>query len=238
VRQLARFLEPGVEGLTRLTFAVPTFEAVGLEEIPAALGQDDGSVLRAERARSNQSLFFEVPDASACAVRVVAQIMQVALRHDPKRADRPQYAAFAAIDLVDAIALANRSALTSARQVDVPGEHVARVAFSVAVALTRTASAAAIPIPGTAAVPSLVRPGVVPVPHDRLLPANGWPPCAPERLLQRMCARATAATHAGLGAQRKSGYEGWPVVVLWKRRRQAVAPRRASGGAVGFRSLL
>lgn len=144
--------------------SVVTFVAVGLEEIPPALGEDDGPVLRAERARSNQSLFFEMPDAPAHAARVVAQIVQVALRHDPKRADRPQHAAFAAIDLVDAIALANRSALTSAWQVDILREHVTRVMCLVAVAVTRTASAAAIPIRRTAAIAILVS-RVVPVEH-------------------------------------------------------------------------
>jgi len=58
--------------LAGLVFAVVTFEAVGLKKIPTALGQDDGPVLRAERARSNQSLFSETPDAPARAVRVVA----------------------------------------------------------------------------------------------------------------------------------------------------------------------
>ena len=49
VRQLARLPEAGVEGLARLVRAVVAFATVGLEEVPAALSQDDGAVVRAER---------------------------------------------------------------------------------------------------------------------------------------------------------------------------------------------
>src|SRR5690348_813502 len=43
VRQLSRLPEAGVEGLARLVGALRAFVSVGFKEIPAALGQDNGS---------------------------------------------------------------------------------------------------------------------------------------------------------------------------------------------------
>ena len=49
VRQLARLPEARVEGLAGFVGALVTLVAIGFEEVPAALGQDDGAVVRAER---------------------------------------------------------------------------------------------------------------------------------------------------------------------------------------------
>lgn len=196
VRQLARFPETGAEGLVGLVFAVMTFEAVGLEEIPPALGQDDGPVLRAERARSNQSSFFEMPGASTPLARIVDQIVEIGLGHDSKRADRPQHAAFAAIDLVDPIALSNRPALTSARQVDVlvSTSRGSRSSFRSRSLLPPR------PLRLRSHEPSRSR---LSLPRGSYLShiATSFQPTrgrlnAIEWLLQRMCARAIAAAHA------------------------------------------
>jgi hypothetical protein len=60
VCQFARLPEAGVERLAGFVRALGTFVAIGFEEVPAALGQDDGSVVRAERTAANQ------PSSSRC----------------------------------------------------------------------------------------------------------------------------------------------------------------------------
>ena len=45
VRQLARLSEAGIEGLSRFVAAFVAFVAVGLEEVSAALGQDDRAIV-------------------------------------------------------------------------------------------------------------------------------------------------------------------------------------------------
>jgi hypothetical protein len=71
--------------------AVRTFVAIGLEQIPAALGQDHGPVLRVERACPNQAFLFEVSHGQPRVLGVVAQVMEVALGYDAKRTDRAEH---------------------------------------------------------------------------------------------------------------------------------------------------
>ena len=95
--------------------------------------------------RANQPLVLQMPEATSRAAGVVAEVVQIALGHDPKRADGRQRAALVAVDLVDAVALANRPTLASARQVEILREDVARVAVLVPIAIaaaTTTADAA------------------------------------------------------------------------------------------------
>ena len=61
VRQLARLSDAGVEGLAGLVGAVVALVAVGLEQVASAVGQDDGAVVRAERATCESA--FVVRDA-------------------------------------------------------------------------------------------------------------------------------------------------------------------------------
>ena len=166
VRQLARLPEAGVEGLAGFVAALGTFVAIGFEEVPAALGQDDGSVVRAERTAANQPLVLQMPNATARIAGLVAQVVEVALGHNPKRADGPEHAALGAVDLVDAVALSDRPTLASAREVEIPGEHVARVTVFVAVAFAAPTTTAEIAVPRSAAI-AVVASRIVPVPHGQ-----------------------------------------------------------------------
>ena len=142
MRQLARLPEAGVERLAGFVRALGTFVAIGFEELPAALGQDDGSVVRAERTAANQPLVLQMPKATAGIAGLVAQVVEIALGYDPKRADGPEHPALGSVDLVDAVALLDRPPLGSTREVEIPGEHVARVTVFIAVAFAAPAATA------------------------------------------------------------------------------------------------
>jgi hypothetical protein len=139
VRQLARLSEAGVEPLARLTRAFVSLVPIRLEEIPAALRQDDSAVVRAEWTRAQQALLFEVALGSAS---VLAAVVEIAFRHDSERTDGGEHAAFRAVDLVHAIALSHRPALASPRQVEILCEHIARVAIGGMTAFAAPATAA------------------------------------------------------------------------------------------------
>jgi hypothetical protein len=114
-----------------------------LEQVPAALGEDHCSVVRAERRRVQQALSFEVALGSAS---VLSAVMDVALGHDAKGADSREHPASGAVDLVHAIAVPHWRALTAAWKGDVLREHIVRVALvqMIAVADARTAAAASV----------------------------------------------------------------------------------------------
>jgi len=61
VRQLARLPEAGPERLTRLVRAVVAFVSIGFEEISPAVRQDDGTVVRTELRRTQQTFLLKVP---------------------------------------------------------------------------------------------------------------------------------------------------------------------------------
>jgi hypothetical protein len=82
--------------------------------------------------------------------------------------------AFDAVDLVDAVALADRPTLAPARQVEVLREHVAPVAFLIPIAITRTAASTEVAVPGIVTI-ALAVPGIVPVPHVWILPISCRP---------------------------------------------------------------
>ena len=77
--------------------------------------------------------------------------MEIALGHDAKGTDGGEYAAFSAVDLVHAIAVSYRAALTSARQVEILREHVARITVGWLVAFAAPAAAAAVSVAEVAA---------------------------------------------------------------------------------------
>jgi hypothetical protein len=66
--------------------------------------------------------------------------VEIALGYNPKGADNPEHAALGPVDLVDAVALSDRPTLGSTREVEIPGEYVAR--FTVFATLALAAPAA------------------------------------------------------------------------------------------------
>ena len=135
VRQLARLPEAGVEGLAGFVGAVVTLVAVGLEQVTSAVRQVTARSSELSGLRANQPLASRDARGSDASFGIVAQVVQIALGHNPKRANGRQHAALGAVDLVDTVALPNRPALASARQVEVPREHVAWIALVVPVAI-------------------------------------------------------------------------------------------------------
>jgi hypothetical protein len=106
-----------------------------------------------------------VPEASPRALRIVADVVKITLGDDPKRADRRQRAALAAVDLVRTVALPNRSALASTWEVDILREYVTRVAFLIPIAIARAAAATNVAVPGATTIAiGVVR--IAPVPHS------------------------------------------------------------------------
>src|SRR5262245_22315132 len=81
-----------------------------------------------------------MPDASP-RIRRFAAPLQIPLRHDPKRADGCQHPAFGAVDLIDAVTLANEFAPSTTRHIEISREHVARVVFAMAIAFFRSTAA-------------------------------------------------------------------------------------------------
>ena len=61
-----------------------------------------------------------MPKDAARIAGLVAQVVEVALGHNPKRTDGPEHAALGSVDFVDALPLAYRAPLLSAWQVRDP----------------------------------------------------------------------------------------------------------------------
>jgi hypothetical protein len=111
------------------------------------------------------TLSFEVALSLAC---VLAAVVEVGLGDDTKGADGREHPAFRAVDLVHVIAFSDRPALASARQVEVPGEHVARIALAGLIAVADSATASTASIAEVVAVATVREARIVSVPHDRL----------------------------------------------------------------------
>jgi hypothetical protein len=141
VRQLARFPETRMERMAGFVTAVVALVPIRLKQVPAAVGEDDSAVVRAEWRRVQQTFLFEVALGSAS---VLAAIVEIALGDDAEGADGGEHPAFGAVDFVHAIAFSHRAALTAAWQIEVLREHIARIAIGrmIAVAATATASIA------------------------------------------------------------------------------------------------
>jgi hypothetical protein len=69
--------------------------------------------------------------------------VEIALGHDAKGADCGEHPTFRAVDLVYAVTVSYRLALTAPWQVQVPREHISRVAIGHTIAFAATATAAA-----------------------------------------------------------------------------------------------
>ena len=108
--------------------------------------------------------------SSAC---VLAAVVEIALGHDAKGTDCGEHPAFSTVNLVHAIAVSYRAALTSARQVEVLREHISRVAIVRMLAVAGSTTAAAAPIAGFATVAVIRRSRIVSVPHAWSSPLGG-----------------------------------------------------------------
>jgi hypothetical protein len=145
--------------------ALGTFVAIGFEEISAMLGQGDSSIGRAERTPANQSLVLQMANATARIAGLLAQVVEIAFGYNPKRTDGPEHTALGSVDLVDAVALSDRLPLVSTREVEIPGEHVARVTVFAAVAFAAPTTTAETAIPPVAI--AVIASRIVPVPHGQ-----------------------------------------------------------------------
>jgi hypothetical protein len=105
VGELTRLPEAGVERLAGLVRPLVTWDrAIGFEQIPAPVGEDDGTAVGVERRPPNQPFVFEVADALLGRASVVAERGQVVLRDHAKGADRRQHGGLGAVDVVDPVA--------------------------------------------------------------------------------------------------------------------------------------
>ena len=77
---------------------------------------------------------------------VTPAVVEIALGDNAKGADGREHPAFRTVDLVHAIAVSHRAALTSAWEVEVLREHVARVTIACMVAFAAPAAAAAVSV--------------------------------------------------------------------------------------------
>ncbi len=165
MRQLARLSEARVERLAWLPRAL-LFASIRFEQVSASIAQNDGAIMRAEGGRTQQTLLFEVPLGLAS---VVAPVMEIALGDDAKSADGGEYSAFSPIDLVHAIALSHWPTLTAPWQIEVLGEHVARLAIGYPIAFAAPAAAADAAVPKVGDVSPSARSRVVSLKHFSLL---------------------------------------------------------------------
>jgi hypothetical protein len=168
VRELAALPDAGVEGLAGFMGALVTLVTVRREQVTSAVRQRHGAIVRAERARPNQSLALEVSSAAMGIAGIVAQVVQITLGYNPKCADGRQHTALGAVDLIDTVALTNGSALASTWEIEVLREYVTRVTFLVPIAIVRAAAATEVAVPGIVTI-ALAVPGIVPVPHVSIL---------------------------------------------------------------------
>src|SRR5262245_31969515 len=124
--ELALFLEARVERLRRLLAAIP----VRLQDITAAVGQDDGDLTAAiEANRIDQALLAEMPQIALPWIGgPVVVVAKIARRHHPERPNDREGAGLGAAKRVLPLAcVVDDLAFASSRQVDVPREHVARI---------------------------------------------------------------------------------------------------------------
>src|SRR5690606_15595592 len=121
VEQLAWALQAGVEVLLAL---VP----VAFEDIAAALGEDDERTAVADRNRSHELLFTQVPEfATARVVSLTAAVPEVVGVHDAERAGRRQRSRFRATQKNAVLAEPHALAVRATRQIEITREHVTRV---------------------------------------------------------------------------------------------------------------
>ena len=145
VRQLTRPAHAGVEGLLPRIVAVA---AMGFEEVVALCGQRQDALATVERDEPHQPLVSQMTDVGLADISgLLAPIVQIALRHHPKRADSRKRPAVVAVELVPVIAIHHDLAFESARQFEAFEEDISRIAVSFAslpIAVTHVATVARI----------------------------------------------------------------------------------------------
>jgi len=149
VRQLARFPETRMERLAGFVTAAVALVPIRLEQVPAAVSEDNSAVVRAEWRRVQQTLLFEVALGSPS---VVAAVVEIAFGYDAEGSDGSEHLAFGAVDLVHAIAISHWPTLPATWQVKVLHEHVARVTIACLIAFAAPTAAAAASVAEVVAV--------------------------------------------------------------------------------------
>src|SRR4029450_11264020 len=130
--------------------------------------------------------------ATARIAGVVPQVVEVALRYDPKCADGREHSALGSADLVEAVALSDRPTLAPTRQVEIPREDVTRSTVFVAVAfVASTTAATAISRFTTVAV---IASRIVSVPH-RQSPCEQPSTFAARAMVRRLSADCAQTNH-------------------------------------------
>jgi hypothetical protein len=152
VRQLARLPEARVKRLTWLPGALVPLVPIRLEQVSAAICQHHGAVIRAERGGAYQTFPFKVAHFLAGVATLISTVVQVTVGDDAEGANGGEDSAFGAVDLVHAVALSHWPALTAAWQIQVPREHIARVAVGRMIAFAAPATAAAASVAEVVAV--------------------------------------------------------------------------------------
>jgi hypothetical protein len=143
VFHLSRLLETRVERL--LMFAPMVLRDVTpgrLQHVPTLLCQDDGHVpVALQSLGSDEPVLAEVSEVARPRIRrPLVVVAKVACRHDPKRADGRERAGFRSPQRVLTVSgIVDDLSVRSARQVEVPHEHVPRIAAQVSI--TRVAVA-------------------------------------------------------------------------------------------------
>ena len=126
VFELALAFETRIKLLARVVVVA----SVGLQQVPAAVGQNDGDIAPAVQPHGvDQTLLAQVPKVAAAGIGLAPGVVaQVARGYDPKRANSGQRASLRAAQRVLAFSrVVHNLSLASAWQVEVAHEYVARV---------------------------------------------------------------------------------------------------------------
>jgi hypothetical protein len=107
-----------------LEAAIVSLSAIGVEQVPALVREDDGLVVFAERDGPNQTLIAQVVQGVVVSTPITSKIP---LGDDSERADSRQGAAVLAIQFVDPVTVDNQLARVAARLVQVEHQAVARI---------------------------------------------------------------------------------------------------------------
>jgi hypothetical protein len=120
-----------VELLEAARFTLP---AIGVEEVPALVREDDRLVMFAQRDGPNQTFVAQVVKR-VVVTGIVPLMSEVTLGDDSERADGRQGTAVFAIQFVDVLAVDHQLARVAARQVQVVHQAVARIVLAVALVI-------------------------------------------------------------------------------------------------------
>jgi hypothetical protein len=129
VFELALAFEARIELLAR----VVVVDSMGLQQVPAAVGQNDGDIAPAVQPHGvDQTLLAEVPKVAAAGIGLApGMVAQLTRGHHPKRANGGQRAGLRAAQRVLAFTrVVHNLSLASTWQVEVAHKYVARVTIT------------------------------------------------------------------------------------------------------------